>query len=73
MSSKRIKLLKKNKTRRIKEDKKYNTGKKWLSAINIGSKTFKKTGSIYAAKKALNKQALYNARILFGSVGGRLK
>lgn len=45
------------------------TGKKWVTAIDAASRTLKKTGSISAARKSLRKQALYNARKLFGSVG----
>ena len=48
---------------------KSKTGKKWITAIDAASKTLEKTGSITAAKKALKKQALFNARKLFGSVG----
>ena len=36
--------------------------------IDAASKTLDKTGSIKAAKKSLRKQALFNARKLFGSV-----
>jgi hypothetical protein len=55
-----------NKTRGGKGSK---TGKKWTTAISAASKTLKKTGSVAAAKKSLNKQALVNARKLFGSIG----
>ena len=44
-------------------------GKKWVTAIDAASKTLSKTGSISKAKKSLRKQALSNARKLFGSVG----
>jgi hypothetical protein len=44
-------------------------GKKWTTAIEAAHKTLTKTGSIFAAKKTLQKQALTNARKLFGSVG----
>lgn len=44
-------------------------GKKWVVAIEAAQKTFQKTGSIAAAKKSFKKQALTNARKLFGSVG----
>lgn len=44
-------------------------GKKWTTAISAAQKTLKKTGSYEAAKKRLRKQALINARKLFGSVG----
>jgi soluble cytochrome b562 len=48
--------------------KKSKAGKKWITAIDAASKTLEKTGSIKAAKKSLKKQALFNARKLFGSV-----
>lgn len=45
------------------------TGKKWTTAIDAAHATLAKTGSIRAAKKSLKKQALSNARKLFGSIG----
>lgn len=48
---------------------KSNTGKKWTTAIDAASHTLEKTGSISAAKQTLKKQALRNARKLFGSIG----
>ena len=48
--------------------KKTKAGKKWITAIDAASDTLDKTGSIKAAKKSLRKQALFNARKLFGSV-----
>ena len=50
--------------------KKYNktSGKKWKSALKVAQTTLKKTGSLEKAKIALKKQALFNARKLFGSV-----
>ena len=44
-------------------------GKKWVTAIQAAQKTLHKTGSLSSAKKSLKKQALTNARRLFGSVG----
>jgi len=44
------------------------TGKKWTTAIEAAHTTLSKTGSISAAKKSLKKQALSNARKLFGSI-----
>ena len=49
--------------------KKNKTGKKWTTAIDAASLTLRKTGSIRAARESLKKQALRNARRLFGSVG----
>ncbi len=43
-------------------------GKKWTTAIEAATKTLEKTGSLSAAKKSLRKQALTNARKLFGTV-----
>ncbi len=57
----------KNRTRRMAGGK---TGKKWTTAIDAAHKTLSKTGSIRAAKKSLKKQALVNARKLFGSISG---
>ena len=47
-------------------------GKKWVTAIQAGDKTLKKTGSLHEAKKQLRSQALMNARKLFGSIGKSL-
>jgi hypothetical protein len=56
-----------NKSRRMRGGKN-KTGKKWTTAIEAAHKTFTKTGSISAAKQTLRKQALSNARKLFGSI-----
>jgi hypothetical protein len=71
MATRRNKITKRNRTRsrRMKGGKKSKTGKKWTTAIDAASHTLEKTGSISAAKKSLKKQALFNARKLFGSVG----
>ena len=55
-------------TRKLRGGKKNKTGKKWTTAIDAASHTLKKTGSITAARESLRKQALYNARKLFGSI-----
>jgi hypothetical protein len=44
------------------------SGKKWVTAIDAAQKTLSKTGNIEAARKTLRKQALTNARKLFGSI-----
>jgi hypothetical protein len=44
------------------------TGKKWTTAIAAAQKTLRKTGSYEKAKQSLRKQALSNAKKLFGSV-----
>jgi hypothetical protein len=63
---------KKNKSFRNKFNKRKiaggKTGKKWITAIEAAQKTLKKTGSLEKAKKSLRKQALTNARKLFGSL-----
>ena len=63
-------------TRRKNISKKGNTkkqrGKKWVTAIQAGDRTLKKTGSLSKAKKQLRSQALMNARKLFGSIGKTL-
>jgi soluble cytochrome b562 len=55
--------------------KKYSgkkSGKKWVTAIDAAQKTLRKTGNIEAARKSLRKQALTNARKLFGSVSSNM-
>ena len=56
----------KNRTRKLAGGK---SGKKWTTAIEAAQKTLHKTGSIQSARKTLRKQALTNARKLFGSIG----
>jgi molybdenum-dependent DNA-binding transcriptional regulator ModE len=70
MTTKCRKYSRRNKTRRTYggKSKKTKTGKKWVTAIDAATHTLDKTGSINAAKKTLKKQALFNARKLFGSV-----
>ena len=48
---------------------KKKTGKRWTTAIDAASRTLQETGSITAARESLKKQALRNARKLFGSIG----
>ena len=48
------------------------SGKKWVTAIEAAQSTLKKTGSIESARKSLRKQALTNARKLFGSINSTL-
>jgi hypothetical protein len=61
----------KNRTRKMTGGKKWGgkTGKKWTTAIEAAQKTLQKTGSIQSARKSLKKQALSNAKRLFGSIG----
>ena len=62
MATKRHKSSKKNKTHKMR------SGRKWVTAIDAASKTLTNTGSIVAARQSLRKQALYNARKMFGSI-----
>jgi hypothetical protein len=71
MSTRRYKYLrtnKNNKTNKINKIKGGKTGKRWVTAIQAATHTLKSTGSFKAATKSLKKQALYNARKLFGSI-----
>jgi hypothetical protein len=70
MATRHHKKIRKNRTRKMCGGKIIKTGKKWVTAIDAAQQTLEKTGSINAAKKSLKKQALYNARKLFGAVGG---
>ena len=71
MATRRNKITRRNRTRsrRMRGGKGPKTGKKWVTAIDAASATLEKTGSITAAKQSLKKQALFNARKLFGSIG----
>ena len=66
MATRRIRMSRKNRSRKMYGGK---TGKKWVTAIDAANKTLSETKSISKAKKSLRKQALVNARKLFGSVG----
>jgi hypothetical protein len=68
MSTRRYKYLRTNKNNKTNK-KGGKTGKRWVTAIQAARHTLKSTGSIKAATKSLKKQALYNARKLFGSIG----
>lgn len=57
--------INRNKSRKMRGGK---YGKKWTTAIEAAHSTLNKTGSITAARKSLRKQALSNARKLFGSI-----
>jgi hypothetical protein len=58
----------KNKNKKTKKNKTFKKGKKWTTAIEAAQSTLSKTGSLTKAHLALKKQALFNARKLFGSV-----
>jgi hypothetical protein len=57
------------KTRKRRNGQKMKVGKKWTSAISAASRTLTKTRSLTAARESLRRQALLNARKLFGAVG----
>lgn len=60
-------------TRKLAGGKKSSKkGKKWTTAIDAAQKTLNKTGDIEAARKSLRKQALTNARKLFGSLSSTI-
>ncbi len=44
-------------------------GKKWITAIEAAQKTLKRTHSVDQAKVSLERQALTNARKMFGAIG----
>lgn len=67
MASRRYRKSRKN-ISKFRKNKGGKTGKKWTTAISAASKTLSKTGSIVAARESLKKQALFNARKLFGSI-----
>ena len=51
-----------------RKTRKRTGGKKWTTAIDAAQKTLDKTGSMSAARRSLRKQAMFNAKKLFGSV-----
>jgi hypothetical protein len=65
MRTRRNLALKRRRTRKHYSKK---SGKKWVTAIDAAQKTLLHTGDIEAARKSLRKQALTNARKLFGSL-----
>jgi hypothetical protein len=66
MKTRRHRGLRRRRTRKHNGGKK--SGKKWVTAIDAAKKTLSKTGDINAAQQSLRKQALTNARKLFGSL-----
>ena len=64
----RNRTLRRRGTKKYRGGKKTKTGKKWTTAIDAAGKTLKKTGNISAARESLRKQALFNARKLFGAI-----
>ena len=58
-----------NRSRKFHGGRKPAVGKKWTSAFSAASKTLTKTRSLPAARESLRRQALSNARKLFGSIG----
>ena len=80
MRTRRNRSLKIRRSRRVKIHKKMSrkisggkkSGKKWVTAIDAAQKTLRKTGNLEAARMTLRKQALTNARKLFGSVSSSM-
>jgi len=80
MKTRQNRRLKMRKSRTLKMNKKMTrkltggkkNGKKWVTAIDAAQKTLNKTGDIEAARKSLRKQALSNARRLFGSISSSM-
>jgi len=66
MSNKNTKKNKNSKNRTMRKNK---PGKKWITAISAAENELKRTGSVQKARLTLRKQALTNARKLFGSIG----
>jgi hypothetical protein len=71
MATRRNKITKR---RQNKHTRKHRSKKEknWTTAIDAAQLTLKKTGSLGKAKDVLRRQALLNARKLFGSVGKTL-
>jgi hypothetical protein len=71
MKSKRSNYTKRNrgKTRTSKNRKKTRKNTKWVTAIDAAQSVLKDTGSLQRAQRTLKRQALFNARRLFGSIG----
>jgi hypothetical protein len=69
MAYKHNKTKKSNSKKYQKKGSKNKSGKHWITAISAAQKELISSGSISKAKKTLRKQALINARKLFGSVG----
>uniref|UniRef100_A0A6C0DH15 Uncharacterized protein n=1 Tax=viral metagenome TaxID=1070528 RepID=A0A6C0DH15_9ZZZZ len=59
----------KNKHSKTKKNTMKGKKEKWETAIEAARATLKETGSLEKAKIALNRQALINARKLFGPIG----
>jgi hypothetical protein len=69
MKTRRNRSSKKKGGKRTRYIRAGKAGVKWVTAIEAANKTLGKTGSVEAARESLRKQALTNARRLFGSIG----
>ncbi len=67
MATRRYRKSRVNRNKSMKMRSK-KTGKKWTTAIEAAHETLSRTGSINAARESLRRQALANARKLFGSI-----
>jgi hypothetical protein len=68
MKTRRNRSLRRRGSRKSSSSKKNKSSKRWVTAISAAQKTLTKTGDIVAARKSLRRQALTNARKLFGSI-----
>jgi len=68
MATRRNKISKKKIVGKKHKTQRKHSGKKWETAIDVAQSTLNKTGSLNKARESLRKQALYNARRLFGAV-----
>jgi hypothetical protein len=72
MATKRYNKQTKRGRIRKQTQKRRKSANKWVTAVSAAESTLKRSGSYDKAKEALRKQALKNARRLFGSVGEML-
>jgi hypothetical protein len=68
MATRRNKNSKRKFSGKNRRTQKNRSGKKWQTAIEAAQTTLTKTGSLNKARITLRKQALSNARRLFGAV-----
>jgi hypothetical protein len=68
MATRRNKISKRKFNGKKHRTQKKHSGKKWETAIEAAQTTLTKTGSLNKARITLRKQALLNARRLFGAV-----
>ena len=59
----------KSKRTRGTRGKKGKKNNKWVTALSAANQELEKTGSYADARRSLRKQALHNARQIFGAIG----